>query len=118
MLKMITIFGFLTSALHAAAPVVEELPPTSLAKEASAQSYMIIPPNHRMSDYQQAFELLKKEKTSGKVYFQLTNGTTIGNVIDMTPMAHSTLVLFRYNSSQGIKFQVVKVEEIANIGSI
>jgi hypothetical protein len=78
-------------------------------------SYMRIEPHARALDYQQAFEQLRKEKTSGKVYFQLTNGTMISNIIDMALMPNSTLILFRFNSSQGIKFQTVKVEEIASL---
>ncbi len=78
-------------------------------------SYMMISPSSRAADFQQAFEQLRKEKSAGKVYFQLADGTTIANVIDMNLMTNSTLVIFRFNSSQGIRFQVVKVEDIINI---
>lgn len=77
--------------------------------------YMMISPTSRAADFQQAFEQLKKEKSAGKVYFQFADGSTITNVIDMNAMANSTLILFRYNSSQGIRFQAVKVEDIVNI---
>lgn len=78
-------------------------------------SYMRISPAQRAQDYQQAFEQLRKEKTAGKVYFQLADGTTISNVIDMNLMTNGTLVMFRFNSSQGVRFQIVKVEDILNI---
>lgn len=91
--------------------------PSILGPESqTAQSYMLIPPSARALDFLQAFELLRKEKSTGKVYFQLTNGSTISNVIEMSLMPNSTLILFRFNSSQGIRFQVVKVEDIQNIG--
>jgi len=66
-------------------------------------------------DFQQAYDMLKKEKTAGKVYFQFSDGSSIGNIIDMTTMANGTIVLFRYNSSQGIKFQIVKIEDILTL---
>ena len=69
----------------------------------------------RALDYQTAFEQLRKEKTAGKVYFQLTDGSSIANIIDMNIMPNSTLIVFRFNSSQGVRFQVVKVEDILNI---
>jgi hypothetical protein len=78
-------------------------------------SIMTIPPSARALDFQQAFETMRKEKSTGKVYFQLIDGTTIANIIDMTLMSNSTLILFRFNSPQGIRFQVVKVEDIDNI---
>jgi hypothetical protein len=78
-------------------------------------TYMMISPSARALDFQQAFEQMRKEKSTGKVYFELVDGTIISNIIDMNMMANSTLILFRFNSNQGIRFQVVKVEEILNI---
>lgn len=112
---------FLASATvgHAA---VQTVTPTDTIQSAppfhsgsSTQSYMMITPAARAQDFQQAYETLKKEKTAGKVYFQLTDGSKIFNVIEMTPLPNSTLVLFRLNSQQGIYFQVVRIEDIANI---
>lgn len=94
--------------------VATPMPPPSTGGIAM-QSYMHISPAQRAQDFQQAFEQLRKEKTAGKVYFQLADGTTISNVIDMNLMSNSTLVMFRFNSSQGVRFQVVKVEDILNI---
>ena len=77
---------------------------------------MMIPPAARAADFQQAFEQLRKEKTTGRVYFQLNDGTMISNVIEMTLMANSTLILFRYNSTNGVGFKLVKVEDILQLG--
>lgn len=82
---------------------------------ATTQSYMMITPAARAQDFQQAYETLKKEKSAGKVYFQLTDGSKLFNVIEMTLMPNSTLVLFRLNSQQGINFQIVRIEDIVNI---
>jgi len=87
----------------------------SVSQEPSVRSSMIIDPKQRAQDFQQAYDMLKKEKTAGKVYFQFSDGSSIGNIIDMTTMANGTIVLFRYNSSQGIKFQIVKIEDILTL---
>ncbi len=95
---------------------VQLMAPPEHMQGSATHSYMMIPPASRAMDYLTAFESLRKEKSTGKVYFQLTDGSMISNVIDMTLMPNSTLILFRFNSSQGIRFQVVKVEDILNIG--
>lgn len=112
----------LSVAAHAAQTITPAdanapaVPPPSRHQGTLMPSYMMVTPAARAADFQQAFDLLKKEKSSGKVYFELSDGTTIGNVIDMAPMSNSTVILFRYNSSQGIQFQVVKIEDIVNLG--
>lgn len=101
-------FFLCTTALHAA--------PTDSAHEDTSKSYMEIPLTQRAKDFQEAFEMLKKEKSAGKVFIQLADGTTISNVIDMTPLTNSTLILFRFNSGQGVQLRIVKVEELGSIG--
>lgn len=79
------------------------------------RSTMIIDPKSRADDYKKAFQLLKAEKSTSKVYFQLADGTQISNVIEMELMPSNTLVLFRYTTPQGIKFHVVEIEDILGI---
>jgi hypothetical protein len=89
------------------APLLQHTPPGT-----PALTYMMIPPASRALDFQQAFEQMRAEKSTGKVYFELSDGTMISNIIDMHVMQNSTLILFRFNSNQGIRYQVVKVEDI------
>jgi hypothetical protein len=84
--------------------------------EGNTKAYMAIAPGDRAADFLQAFDALRREKTTGKVFFQLSDGTLISNVIDVTAMSHSSLLLFRFNSNQGIRLQVVKIEDIASLG--
>lgn len=102
-------------AAQTAIPADTNPPPSQHGSGTPTPSYMAISPSARALDFQQAFEQMRKEKSTGKVYFELVDGSTIGNIIDMTMMANSTLILFRFNSGQGIRFQVVKVEEILNL---
>lgn len=90
--------------------------PPPLLKASAAPSYFSIPLKERALDLQQAFELLKREKTTGKVYFQLADNSNISNIIDMTLLPNNSLILFRYNTNnQGIKLQVVKIEDIVGL---
>jgi len=107
--------GSLQAAVQTGSPALDTAPPAPPVPPGSSATYMIIDPKMRAQDYEQAFEMLRKEKTTAKVFFQLQNGSTISNIIDMTLMANATLILFRFNSTQGIRFQLVKVEEIAAI---
>lgn len=113
---------FITHTLLGVAANKETLPHETLpalppmVKGSSTASYMLIPLKDRAADLQQAFDLLKKEKTTGKVYFQLSDGTAISNIIDFTLLPNSSLILFRFNTNnQGIKLQVVKIEDIASV---
>ncbi len=107
---------FLCTAALQAAPATDTIPPPALHTDAASKSYMMVPLPQRAKDFQDAFEMLKREKSSGKVFFQLADGTTINNVIDMTLLTNSTLILFRYSSGQGVQLRIVKVEEIGSIG--
>lgn len=109
-------FGSAHAAVQTAAPVAE--PQHAPAAPNTPSSSLVIDPKMRAQDFKEAFETLRKEKTTGKVFFQLMNGSTVSNIIDMTLMSNSTLILFRFNSTQGIRFQLVKVEEIASISYI
>ena len=120
--KFISVFGIplLSFSLHAAAPTAKETPtqelPPPLLKGSPTSSYISITLKDRALDLQQAFELLRKEKTAGKVYFQCSDGSTISNVIDITLLPNNSLFLFRYNTQTlGIRLQVVKVEDIVGL---
>jgi hypothetical protein len=80
-----------------------------------ARSMMIIEPGKRAADYKRAWEMLKQEKSTAKVVFELSDGTKIANVIDMTLLPNDTLVVFRYSTNQGIRYEVVAIEDILGI---
>lgn len=81
----------------------------------SSRSVMLIDPKERADDYLKAFQFLSQEKSTSKVFFELADGSKISNVIDMKPMPNNTLIVFRYTTPQGIKFQVVEIEDILGI---
>ena len=118
--KLLIAFSIISSPLLGAAAAskeesASEMPPPHL-KSSVSNSYISIPIKDRALDLQQAFDLLKREKTSGKVYFQFSDGSTISNIINITLLPNNSLILFRYNSNnQGIRLQVVKVEDIVGL---
>lgn len=107
-----------SSCLYAATPLphpqIKEEQSTS-STDTKLQSYMIIDPKARAMDLQQAYDVLRKEKNASKINFQITGGQTITNIVEMTLMNNGNLILFRYNTAQGIKLQAVPVEEILSI---
>lgn len=84
----------------------------------SKNTHIQIDPAMRATDYQQAYEALRKEKPSNKVCLTLLNGAMLTNIIEMQKMASGTLFLIRYNSPQGIKIQAVELESIEGIGYV
>lgn len=85
------------------------------SKTPATKGVMSIDPKMRAADLMQAFETLRREKTTAKVVFQLASGKTITNIIEMTLMTNGSVILFRYNTSQGIQLQVVPTEEIVSL---
>lgn len=96
---------------------------TSEAKMAAMQSsskvgqseVMIINPEMRAKDIQESFDYLKKMTPASKLAVKLVNGTLISEILDMQLMKGGTMIIFRTNSIQGQKFQVVKIEDIDTI---
>lgn len=80
-----------------------------------SKSIMIIDPKQRAMDYQKAWERLKQEKSTAKVFFELSDGSKLSNIIDMQLMPDNTLVIFRFSTPQGIRYQVVEIEDIVGI---
>ena len=118
MKSSLILLSLVCGSLQAASPALDTAPPASPAPPVPPGKLCYLyghRPENARPRLRAAFETLRKEKTTAKVFFQLQNGTTISNIIDMTLMANATLILFRFNSTQGIRFQLVKVEEIAAI---
>ncbi|MBS3905239.1 MAG: hypothetical protein KGZ39_07930 [Simkania sp.] len=101
-------FVFVVSSLHA-----EDSSPTAQSPQALTQ--YSIAAKARAQDYLQAFDILRKEKTSGKVQFLLKDGSTVTNIIDIHLMEQGSLLVFRFNSAQGIRFRIVALEDILQL---
>lgn len=76
---------------------------------------MMINPEMRSKDLQECFDYLRKMSPASKLAVKLSNGTMVSEILDMQLMKGGTMIIFRTNSVQGQKFQVVKVEDIDTI---
>ena len=102
--------------------LAQETPPVSPPQKSAAasstqsgKSLLMIDPKARAQDYVQAFDLLRKDKPTQKIMIILFNGMILTSVGEITASVNGTLLLIKYNSTSGNKYQVVPVEEIAEI---
>jgi hypothetical protein len=97
-----------------ATPEPPKTPDTSTlsAVDANARSVIVIDPKTRSADYVQAFEFLRKDKPSQKIIIETTAGT-LSNISDVS--SGGTLLIVKYMSNQGVKAQVIPVEQIKEI---
>ena len=80
------------------------------------KSYMQIDPLARASDLITAFKLLSKEKPASKVFFQLTSGKLITNILEVNVLKNGTLIMLKISTNQGIKYEVIPTENIETVG--
>ena len=92
--------------------------PTLIAPSGNAKSVIVVDAKKRSEDYQKAYELLRKDKPPSRIFFKLSSGATISNIADLVVIENGTLILFKSTSSQGFKYEVVPVEEIATLGHL
>ena len=96
--------------------------PTQEQKTAVAQTarggqseVMIIDPETRAKDIQDAYKYLKTMSPASKLAVKLLDGSSITEILDMKVMPGGTIIIFRTNTLQGQKFQLVKIEDIDTI---
>jgi len=77
---------------------------------------MLINPQDRAQDFKQAYDFLKDQKAASRVNFMLKDGQMLSKVIDINVMKGGSLLIFQINTTQGIRYQVVKVEDIESVG--
>ncbi len=104
--------------LLAATLIGQEAPKPSLPAAAAAaindKSIMIVDPKARANDYVQAFDLLHKDKPTLKMMVR-TAGALFQNVTELSASPGGTLLYLRVLSNQGMKIQIVPVEEMMEI---
>lgn len=98
-------------------PTKTVLPAKSAAAvTTNAKSLLLIDPKGRSQDYAQAFDLLRKDRPTQKIMVQLSNGMVLSSVTEVTSSQNGTLLMIKYSSNSGNKYQIVPVEEISEIG--
>jgi len=102
-----------------AAIAVPDVPTESISAVLSSSSSMsrnilLIDPKARSQDYIQAFEALRHDKPSLKINVQ-TLGGIIANVGEMRASDEGTLLFLKVPSNQGMRLQIVALEDIKEI---
>ncbi|PCI92368.1 hypothetical protein COB11_07555 [Candidatus Aerophobetes bacterium] len=91
---------------------------TAAAQKAHESSeIMIIEPLARAQDFAEAYKYLNFHKSSAPVMFKLRNHKVLKNVLDIEIMKGGTLVIFTLNTTKGIKYEVVNIEDIKSMGN-
>ena len=85
------------------------------AKNSGASALFMINPADRAKDFMDTFDYLKKVQPSAKPTFRLMDKSMISNIISIEVSSGGSLLVFKVGSTQGVKYRVVKVEEIDTI---
>ena len=88
---------------------------TSAAMQPGTEDTLLINPSDRAKDWAQAYQFLTTRQSSTPIGFTLTNGTKLENILSLSVMSGGTLIAFQLNTPTGMKYQIVKVEDIAGI---
>ena len=81
----------------------------------SQSDLLIITPSERVKDYVEAFHILKKEKNTSQIVYVLHDGTMLENINEVSTLPGATMILFKMNTTKGLKYRVVPVEDISHI---
>ncbi len=124
---LIFCFSFFSTPVFSAEAIdlkkLKEQKMTSSAELAAAQnqtsrSIMTIEAKKRAEDYLKAYQLIRQNNPSSRIFFKLANGTTLTNIADVTVLENGTLMLFKTTTTQGLKNDVIPVEEIIALGHL
>ncbi|QVL57685.1 MAG: hypothetical protein KFB93_01015 [Simkaniaceae bacterium] len=103
---------------HSTKSPLAEMEKAAAAKDASIKGsteMMIISPEGRAKDIQAAIKFLKLHAPTAKPSIKLTDGAIIKGIVDIDVMPGGTLVIFKVASLKGLKYQIVKIENIDTI---
>jgi hypothetical protein len=85
--------------------------------KSAGSEVMIVEPSVRAQDFKEAFHYLSEYKAGSPLFFELQDKEKLYNVLDLSLMKGGTLVIFKINTTQGLKYRVVKTEDIVSLGN-
>ena len=86
-----------------------------VATLSDAKEVMLIQPQQRAQDFKEAFDYLKKIQTQSKITFVLKDSTKISQILDVTVLPGGTMLNFKLNTTQGIQYEIIRIEDIKSI---
>ncbi|MDN3505518.1 MAG: hypothetical protein P0S95_08080 [Rhabdochlamydiaceae bacterium] len=84
-------------------------------KKSGASDIMIINPDNRAKDFKAAFDILQQEVQGSKIIFTLTDKSTISGIMEIQVLPGGTMLSFMLNTTKGIKYKIVPIEQIKSI---
>jgi len=90
--------------------------PIDSQKAGSLKGIITISPQARSQDFVKAFDLLKRDKPSSRIFYRLANGQTLTNIVEVSALESGTLLLFKISTTQGLKYVVIAIEDVLEIG--
>ena len=102
----------LNAQQFAAAQSQEE---THTTKSNKASEVMVITPAARGKDLQQAYNFLRKESAATSISVTLKDGITLSNIMGMDVMTEGTIVIFKLNTTRGVKYQIENIENVVSL---
>ena len=77
---------------------------------------MIIDPQMRAQDLKDALTFLQKTTGKQPVAVTLTDGQKISNIMSINVMPGGTMLVLKVSTVKGVKYHVVGIESVENIG--
>jgi len=88
----------------------------AMSQKLSSPEVIMIDPSTRAQDFKEAFTYLLQYKGGSPLFFELQDHEKLYNVLDLSLMKGGTMIIFKINTSQGLKYRVVNIEDIRSIG--
>lgn len=82
----------------------------------SSDMIMIIDPQMRAKDLKDALTFLQKTMGQQPVAVTLTDGQMISNIMSINVMPGGTMLVLKASTVKGVKYHVVGIESVENIG--
>lgn len=89
----------------------------AMSQKLSSPEVMIIDPSIRAQDFKEAFTYLMQYKAGSPLFFELQDKEKLYNVLDVSLMKGGSIMIFKMNTTQGLKYRVVKIEDVVSIGN-
>ncbi len=107
----------LFSSIAYSAETLSQAPSMQSPAMMNDQAMLTIDAKSRLQDLLQAYDLLKKERGSPKVFLVLKNGEKLSPIVELTAMNNQTLLLVRYGTGQGTQLRVLAIEDLDSVMS-
>ena len=117
MINLFLLFAGLGAGMLPTMPPAKTPAPAPQGKQTgeAGKETVLIDPAKRSADWAAAYHFLQSHQGGIRLQFKLANGQTLENILMLTPMPDGTLIAFQLNTPMGMKYQIVKVEDIDGI---